>query len=101
MSYPTDPGYVAGNLSSEEAADSVKESAATIRGRIYRYVSESPAGKTCDELEAELYLSHQTCSARCTELKRLGLLSPKIDESGAKLRRQTRSGRNADVLFPV
>lgn len=99
MSYPNDPGFVAGNQSSEEAADSVKESANSIRNRIHKYVSQCVDGKTCDELEAELYLSHQTASARCTELKQLGRLSARFDESGNKIRRKTRSGRNADVLF--
>lgn len=101
MSYPNDPGFVAGNLSSEEAADSVKESAATIRNRIFQYIAASPDGKTCDELEAELYISHQTASARCTELKRQGRVAPMLDEDDKKIRRKTRSGRNADVLYRV
>lgn len=102
MSYPNEPGFVAGNQSSEEAAASVKESAASIRNKIWRYVADSPGGKTCDELEAELYLSHQTASARCTELKSLGRFAPLKDEiTGEKIRRKTRSGRNADVHISV
>lgn len=99
MSYPNDPGFVAGNQSSEEAADSVKENANSIRNKIHRYVSQCPDGKTCDELETELYLSHQTASARCTELKRLGRLAARVGSDGGKVRRKTRSGRNADVLY--
>ena len=101
MSYPYEPGYVAGNQSSEEAASSVKESASSIRYRIFCYIAQSPDGKTCDEIEAELYLSHQTASARCTELKRQGRVAPWLDEDGKKIRRKTRSGRNADVLYKV
>ena len=101
MSYPYDPGFVAGNQSSEEAAASVKESATTLRNRIFQYIAASPDGKTCDEIEVELYLSHQTASARCTELKREGRVAPWLNEDGKKIRRKTRSGRNADVLFKV
>ena len=101
MSYPYDPGFVADNQSSEEAASSMKESAESIRTRIFRYIAASPDGKTCDELEAELYLSHQTASARCAELKRQGKIASWLDEDGKKIRRKTRSGRNADVLFKV
>jgi DNA-binding Lrp family transcriptional regulator len=48
-------------------------------------------GRTCDELEVELGLSHQTCSARVYELARRGWLIA----SGAK--RLTRSQRLAVV----
>ncbi len=101
MSYPHDPGFVAGNQSSEEAASSVKESARSIRTRIFQYIAASPDGKTCDELEVELYLSHQTASARCAELKRQGRVAPMLDEDDKRIRRKTRSGRNADVLYKV
>lgn len=102
MSYLNEPGFVAGSQSSEEAAASMKESAASIRHKIWSYVANSPGGKTCDELEAELYLSHQTASARCTELKSLGYFIPLRDEiTGEKIRRKTRSGRNADVHISV
>jgi len=101
MSYPNDPGFVAGNESSEEAAASVQESAKTLRNLVYMFVASSPDGRTCDEIELHLDLSHQTASARCTELKRLGKLSPRLGEDGKKLRRKTRSGRNADVLYPA
>lgn len=99
MSYPQEPGFVAGNQSSEEAASSVKESASSIRNRISEYIAASPNGKTCDEIEVELYLSHQTASARCTELKRLGRVGFLYDADGNKVRRKTRSGRKADVLY--
>ena len=101
MPYPYDPGYVAGNQSSEEAAAALKDSAETIRTRIFRYIAASPNGKTCDEIEVELYLSHQTASARCAELKRQGKIASWLDEDDKKIRRKTRSGRYADVLFKV
>lgn len=41
---------------------------------------------TCDEMEHYSNLSHQTCSARFSDLKRLGLIEPTT-------RRKTRSGR--------
>lgn len=99
MSYPDGPGYVRNNQSSEEAADSMRESAASIRYRVHEYIASQPQGVTCDEAEVALNLSHQTCSARCTELKRQGKVSAQEQMDGTKIRRPTRSGRNADVLF--
>ena len=41
---------------------------------------------TCEEVEEYTGISHQTCSARFADLKRLGLIEPTT-------RRKTRSGR--------
>jgi len=41
---------------------------------------------TCEEAEEVTGMSHQTCSARFADLKRLGLIEP-------TMRRKTRSGR--------
>lgn len=41
---------------------------------------------TCDEVESRTCLSHQTCSARFSDLKKAGLIEP-------TMRRKTRSGR--------
>ena len=101
MSYPQDPGFVAGNESSKEAATSVQDSVENLRSLIRRFVASSPDGRTCDEIEIHLDLSHQTASARCAELKRMGHLSARKGEDGKKIRRKTRSGRNADVLYPT
>lgn len=49
---------------------------------------------TCEELEAFTGLSHQTCSARCSDLKRDG----RIIETGKRL---TRSGSPASVYKAV
>ena len=56
-------------------------------------------GATCDELEASLGLSHQTCSARCSDLLRLNWILRKPLGPGAYEKRKTRSGRNAAVLI--
>jgi len=58
--------------------------------RVLDYMENSD-GKTCDECEIGLNMSHQTCSSRITWLKIRGCLA----DSGA--RRKTRSGRNAIV----
>lgn len=50
-------------------------------------------GMTCDELEVELGMSHQTCSARCSELKRDGKVLT------TTRRRETRAGCPARVLM--
>lgn len=48
-------------------------------------------GRTSDELENQLGLSHQTCSPRVSELVRRGLIKD------SKLRRVTQAGRPATV----
>ena len=48
-------------------------------------------GKTTDELEVELNLTHQSCSARVNELQEMKL----IERRGA--RRKTRAGRGAFI----
>lgn len=55
-------------------------------------------GATCDELEAALGISHQTCSARCSELIRLQWIYRKLAGSGYE-KRKTRTGRHAAVLI--
>jgi len=52
-------------------------------------------GLTCDEVELQLYLRHQTASARVRELAQKG----HIKDSGE--RRATRSGRTAIVWVAV
>lgn len=66
---------------------------ATIRAAIKRYIeSQGGEGATCEEIEEALGLSHQTASARCSELKKWG----DVREYGT---RKTKSGRSAGVLF--
>jgi hypothetical protein len=70
-----------------------KTSAAKDRLRVLEAIRRAEDGHTCDELEIELEMSHQTCSARCSELKR----DQKIFAS--KTRRPTRTGCTAAVLY--
>ncbi len=74
---------------SHEAALSVAPSAATLRGAILARIKDT-GGMTCDEVEVDLAMRHQTASARIRELT-LGNL---IREGGERL---TRSGRKAIV----
>jgi hypothetical protein len=61
--------------------------------RILAYLRTRPAGATCDEVEAALGMTHQTCSARFN-----GLASPKRQRIvAAGYKRPTRSGHGAQV----
>jgi predicted ArsR family transcriptional regulator len=73
---------------SREAAESI-----TDKQRLYRLILahlERVGSATCDECEQDLDMSHQTTSARFTELRAKELIEP----CG---KRKTRSGRNAVV----
>lgn len=87
---PLDPPYVAESETSAEAAASVAPVTGDLRNMVLNHIRRS-GGATCDECEVALELAHQTCSARVTELRKLGL----IVDSGQK--RKTRSNRNAAV----
>ena len=79
-----------GNLNSKQARQVTN--AAADRSKILAAIQAAGAdGRTCDELEAQLGLSHQSCSARCSELKRSGA----VRERGYRL---TRTGSRAGVL---
>lgn len=75
---------------SRSAAESVRESAATLRSKVLAFIRDR-GGATCDEAEEALGLTHQTASARVNELMNLRW----IEDSGKK--RPTRSGRKAIV----
>lgn len=80
-----------GNEQSTEARRSID--ASEIRKRVLDYIkSQGEQGAICDQIEQALELSHQTASARCSELKEQKL----VDVRGT---RKTRSGRNAGVLI--
>ena len=74
---------------SKEAAESVKGDVTRIAKRVLDMVRRSPM--TCFEIECDSGLSHQTASARLTQLRKDGL----IEDSGDK--RETASGRRAIV----
>lgn len=77
---------------SREAAEAIKPKAAILRARCLAVIEAAGAeGATCDEVEAATGLLHQSASARVRELVQLGAIGPNGD------RRQTRSGRSAQV----
>jgi predicted ArsR family transcriptional regulator len=84
--------YVKGSDTSRAAAESIVPHVSTIEGEI-RVLLITLGGCTCDEIEVETGLPHQTASARLKGLSDKGL----IRDSGA--RRKTRSGRAARVYI--
>ena len=82
-----------GNAESIEANKRASSNKARHRAEILAYIkNQSAAGATCWELEVALGIAHQSCSARCSELKAEGLIVP----SGEK--RRTQTGSKAAVL---
>lgn len=80
-----------GTETSRAAADSMRARRNTDERHILFFLRACPVGSTCDEAEAMLGMSHQTCSARFNGLARAG----RIVAAGYK--RPTRSGRGAQV----
>jgi response regulator of citrate/malate metabolism len=68
--------------------------------RILNELEGFPEGLTCDELEQHLGMSHQTCSARCAELKKNAFIQLKWfpGTNGRAEKRPTRTGSMAAVL---
>ena len=88
---PTAP-YVKGSDTSKAAASNIAEGAGQLREFIFSTISRSGAGgMTCDEVEVETEMKHQTASARIRELAQKNRI---ID---SKRRRPTRSGCMAVV----
>lgn len=80
------------NLFSLEAHARAETSSGKYKRMILDYITfRGVDGSTADELEVALALPHQTCSARCSELKKAGL----VRERGFRL---TRTGSKAGVL---
>lgn len=71
------------------AAKSVEKDVSRIAKRVFDALKRDP--RACFEIEEDLDLSHQTASARITQLRKDGL----IEDSGEK--RRTRSMRQAIV----
>lgn len=86
--------YHGGADTSKAAAKSVSASVRVMqRAKVLAALEEyGPMGATCDQVEVALGGSHQSISARISELKRDGA----IVDSGR--RRMTRTGRTARVL---
>ena len=86
--------YHSGNAQSVEAHESIIPLKLILRGRILALAARRGSyGITCDEAEIALDMTHQSCSARFSELKRDGGMT--ITDSC----RKTRSGRNASVFI--
>lgn len=94
---PTTAPYAPGSDTSHAAARShTPEDLGTLRARVWAHVERcGHHGATCDEIERDLGLTHQTASARVNELVKAGRL---VDSDE---RRKTRSGRNATVWVAV
>jgi hypothetical protein len=84
--------YHKGHPRSEEAPEDTRKHKARYEMRILRLLHTYSRGLTCDEAEVLLGMSHQTCSARFSELKAKGWLEPTGEQ------RLTRSGSKADVF---
>lgn len=82
-----------GNKESTEAHDSIIRFKTHLHEKIFNTIMLH-GGMTCDELEFELGYSHQTTSARISELK----LEGRLKKEGT---RPTRTGRHAAVLVCV
>lgn len=92
--YNERPPFEAGSDTSEAAADSIAEGAASMRARVLAHIKAAgPVGTIDDELEVALGMRHQTASARRRELELLGAVTKTGD------RRKTRSGRTAAVYI--
>lgn len=82
-----------GNAESEAVFESLKPDLSRLRLKVFRFIeSRTWQGATVDEIEMALGMSHQTASARASELKATGQV---VDST---VRRPTRSGRFAAVL---
>lgn len=76
---------------SRAAAQAIASASGSIRMRVLEYIERlGPSGATCDEVEAELGLRHQTAAARLRELETGGY----VYTDG---KRPTRSGCNAQI----
>jgi hypothetical protein len=84
--------YHGGNPRSGEAHEDTKARKMRDQMRILKLMHAHPNGLTCDEAEVLLGMSHQTCSARFSDMKAKGWLIP------CNLQRFTRLGSRADVF---
>jgi predicted transcriptional regulator len=83
--------YHGGADTSVAANASLGAQKARARRQVLTSIATASGGATCEEVERSLGMSHQTASARCTELLADGL----IVDTGR--RRRTASGRAARV----
>ena len=94
-------GYVSGSETSLEAAQTIESKVNRLCRMVLDCIEASPHGLTCEEAEGILNLSHQTCSARFSDLK--SCTPPEILKcrlpDGTAVKRPNRSGRNAFVYI--
>ena len=83
-----------GSETSRAAANSLTTVVSGMRAAVLDHIRAcGDHGATADEIQSELDMRVQTCSARCNELRRAGL----IFRDGRK--RRTESGRTAFVYI--
>lgn len=81
-----------GQGTSTDAFASIQDKLGFLRGEVFKHIKlAGKAGMTCDEVEVESNMLHQTVGPRIKELRDRGL----IEDSGKK--RPTRSERPAIV----
>jgi len=90
--------YHRGNLESQEANLMAGHNKGRDRTRIFQYLEANPEGATCDRIEVALGMSHQTASARCSELLRDRWVVRKPRIGGGYERMKTRTGSFAAIL---
>lgn len=84
-----------GEPNSIAAHDSIREAKSQLQKAVLACIkSAGMIGVSCEQIEQMLGLSHQTASARVSELKRKGLIR-------VQGHRKTKSGSNAGVLVAV
>ena len=92
-------GYVSGSETSLDAANAIESKINRLCQMVLDAIEASPFGLTCEEAEGILNLSHQTCSARFSDLK--SCEPPEIIKcrlpDGSYVKRPNRSGRTAFV----
>ena len=97
--HPTAPHN--GTETSRDAAKSIKLHAGRMAKQVLHCISSSPNGLTCEQVEQQLEMKHQTASARIRDLASCQppLICKRHNKEGKLIRRETTSGRTAAVWF--
>lgn len=91
---PPPPARRLGPQTSKDAARSKRRDAPTEAKRVWRLI-RAAGGLTCDEVEVQTGMLHQSASARIRTLAKAGYLRD------SKVKRRTRTGRGAIVWMVV
>ena len=84
-----------GNENSEAANRTISGAKISLRQQILNYIRrQGRHGATCEQIEEALNMSHQTVSARCSELK----AKKQVVSIG---KTKTKSGCTADILGAI